>query len=105
MKDENRRLHNKLDQQSLHGTQVNSIESPAESADDEIEKETNLLKTEIILMKKSLTEVTKLNAELKVNIESRKSHSIKSTQRRNRYRNFTCFKQFYTPFQRFQKKK
>ena len=67
LKDENRRLHNKLDQLSLHGTQVDQHEeSPAESADDELEKETNLLKTEIMLMKKSLTEVSKLNTDLKV---------------------------------------
>jgi len=51
----------------LHGTQVDQHEeSPAESADDELEKETNLLKTEIMLMKKSLTEVSKLNTDLKV---------------------------------------
>lgn len=69
LKDENRRLHNKLDQLSLHGTQVDQHEeSPAESADDELEKETNLLKTEIMLMKKSLTEVSKLNTDLKVDI-------------------------------------
>ena len=51
----------------MHGTQVDQHEeSPAESADDELEKETNLLKTEIMLMKKSLTEVSKLNTDLKV---------------------------------------
>ena len=70
LKDENRRLHNKLDQQSLHGTQVDSddCESPIFSTDDEVTKETNLLKTEIILMKKSLAEVTKLNTDLNVSL-------------------------------------
>ena len=78
LKDENRRLHNKLDQLSLHGTQVDQHEeSPAESADDELEKETNLLKTEIMLMKKSLTEVSKLNTDLKV-------HTFFTKKRRQR---------------------
>ena len=66
LKEENKRLHNKLDQLSLHGTQIDSSAESTCGTDEEFEKETNLLKTEIMLMKKSLTEVTKLNSNLKV---------------------------------------
>ena len=66
LKEENKRLHNKLDQLSLHGTQIDSSAESTCGTDEELEKETNLLKTEIMLMKKSLTEVTKLNSNLKV---------------------------------------
>ena len=38
LKEENKRLHNKLDQLSLHGTQVDSAESACGSADEELEK-------------------------------------------------------------------
>ena len=38
LKEENKRLHNKLDQLSLHGTQVDSAESTCGSADEELEK-------------------------------------------------------------------
>jgi len=88
LKDENRRLHNKLDQLSLHGTQVDQHEeSPAESADDELEKETNLLKTEIMLMKKSLTEVSKLNTDLKVDIFLPKTGYFQKCGFRRKYLN------------------
>ena len=63
LKDENRRLNNRLDQLSLHGTQVN--EAKHENADDEVQKETNLLQAEISVMRESLGEVTKLNSDLK----------------------------------------
>ena len=63
LKDENRRLNNRLDQLSLHGTQVN--EPKANNLDEEVQKETNLLQAEISVMRDSLSEVTKLNSDLK----------------------------------------
>ena len=79
LKEENKRLHNRLDQLSLHGTQIDSsAESTCGSVDEEVEKETNLLKTEIMLMKKSLTEVTKLNTNLKVSLSDSKSDTVRT---------------------------